>query len=67
MKQVAVTYNTQMHAVLGTVEKVLQIVYRGRIYELAYTAERTTEETLTTLHDVMIWVYQHQCWYPSHD
>lgn len=54
MKQVAVTYNTQMHAVLVTVEKVLQIIYRGRIYELAYTAERTTEETLTTLHDVMI-------------
>ena len=56
-KQISVTYNTQMHAVLGTVEKVLQIIYRGRIYELVYTAERTAEETLTMLHDALLKLY----------
>ena len=58
MKQVAVTYNTQMHAVLGTVEKVLQIIYRGRIYELVYTVERTAEEILTMLHDALLKLYK---------
>lgn len=57
MKRIPVTYNAQMHAVLGTVEKVLQIIYRSRIYELVYTAERTAEETLTMLHDALLKLY----------
>ncbi|KGO75635.1 hypothetical protein PITC_055130 [Penicillium italicum] len=56
--QVSVTYDSQMLALLGTMDKVLEVVYHGQIYEMVYTSERIRLDALEILQTKLREIYK---------
>lgn len=50
--------NAQMCALLASVEKIVRIVNRGRVYELVYTPENTPEDALQILQAALVKLYK---------
>lgn len=47
-----------MGALLMSVERVVRVVNRGRVYQQAYTAENSAEDALRLLQDELVKLYQ---------
>ncbi|RAK99918.1 uncharacterized protein BO80DRAFT_426008 [Aspergillus ibericus CBS 121593] len=56
--QIPVSYAEEMLALLGTLEKALQIIHHGSVYESVYTAETVPEFLLAMLQRDLIKVYK---------
>ena len=47
-----------MCALLASVEKIVRIVNRGRVYELVYTSDSTPEDALQILETALVKLYK---------
>ncbi|RMZ74723.1 hypothetical protein DV737_g5803, partial [Chaetothyriales sp. CBS 132003] len=55
--QTAVVESAQMCALLASVEKIVHIINRGQVYELAYATENTPKPALENLQSVLVELY----------
>lgn len=56
--QIPVMEGAQMCALLASVEKIVRIVNRGRVYELVYTQDNTPEDALQILQSALVELYK---------